>query len=173
MDVDRVRGVIDWLLRLEDRQLKAEVVDLGDGRGRTRLGITSRDSVPEWYWTCPAKPAVAYAEAWYSGQWVKRWRMDAIADTRLFAAVLACAVNCGPGAAIRRLELALGTTTLGRFSDVIELANDAADQDALLAAFQRELEAYYRAIVDRVPSDARFLDGWLARARAVYPALPA
>lgn len=149
----------EWLLRLEDRDLAGEVVNLGDGAGLTRFGITTRDDstlVPPSFWTEPPADAIEHARAFYKSHFWDTLHLDAI-PMPLAASMLSCAVVCGP-------------TNMYRF---YEYAHSVGlDLNAQLDAFIRRWKVHNAWLVRVNPNDARFLKGWNARASAIYPNLP-
>jgi len=56
-------------------------------------------------------------------------------------------------------------TVDGGLGPVTVLAVNAVNPATLVAAFQQAQEDHYRAIVAANPADAKYLAGWLARAR--------
>lgn len=101
------------------------------------------------------------------------WRWDGLADASLAIKLFDIGVNCGTGTAVKLLQRAinkllpkaldvdgqLGPATLG--------AANAQDPAALLQAVCQVQREYYQAIVDRNPTQAVFLKGWLARAARI------
>jgi len=82
------------------------------------------------------------------------------------------AVNAGPGTSTRCLQQAVNS--LGPDNAIAEdggwgpatvAATNAADPDALVAAFKAKRLAHYQAIVNANPADARYLAVWSARAQ--------
>jgi lysozyme family protein len=65
--------------------------------------------------------------------------------------------------AILSVDGAIGAATRGALDWALKLP--AAGMPRLIEAYRDEAAARYRAIVDRDPSQRRFLDGWLRRAR--------
>jgi lysozyme family protein len=98
------------------------------------------------------------------------WRWDGILEPALAIKLFDIGVNCGLGTAIKLLQKAvnvlvtppisidgqLGPATLG--------AANTQPPDALIQALCQVQQDYYRAIVDRNPSQSVFLKGWLNRA---------
>jgi lysozyme family protein len=78
-------------------------------------------------------------------------------------------VHRGPGGAIRiaqgvlgvKADGVIGPKTLAAAHGYFSLPRG---EDAFLTAFRMAQAAFYRAIVDRKPNQAKFLSGWLARA---------
>ena len=75
------------------------------------------------------------------------------------------AVNGGPVTATRLLQQAVGTVPVdGTWGSATVTACNAADQLALVTAFQAARRQHYLDIVAKHPEDAQYLPGWLARA---------
>jgi lysozyme family protein len=95
-------------------------------------------------------------------------------EGRVLEKVFNAGVNVGPGAAVRLLQKALiglgaRISADGLTGPRTAEAARAAAEPALLRAYVREQEAYYRDIARRKPSQAKFLKGWLRRAAWVPP----
>lgn len=144
--------VFEWLLRLEDRTLQGKVVNLGDGAGDTRFGITTRYAahlVPGEFFTCPTPQAIPMAKDFYKRLY---WDKLGLAEVPmpLAASVLSCAVNVG----------------------LSETSNFLSVSKGVLPVFQNLWAFYYKGLVVKDSSKERFLDGWLRRVNCVYPELP-
>lgn len=156
-------AILTWLLNLEDRGLTARIVSLGDNAGQTRLGITSRDAAlmpPNFF--DPALPpadAIAMARTFYTHSFWERFAINKKCGDSLplCAAYLSCAVNCGPGTAFECL------------TNAQKQPGDAA----LIDKFTYLWCEHYYDITEVNPELGKFLHGWIARAKAIYPALPA
>lgn len=150
MPIDTITNdILRWLLQLEDRSLSGKVVNLGDGAGFTRFGITTRDIGPTHpFFTWPVETAIAYAEAYYHKNFWLPLSLDTVIPVYA-ATILSCAVNCGLTAA----------RALWDMSD---------SQSNFIDNWMR----HYQAIVRHRPADLRFLPGWQARALCYYPELP-
>lgn len=167
---------INWVLRLEDRTLSGVVKDLGDGAGRTRFGVTEKN-MPAWmsktFFTDPVDQAIEEAKSYYQIRYWNPIRGLMYRTDEFAATLLAFAVNDGAGEAVKLLQGVLGLTQDGDFGPLTAAAVQAMPDEAIAAQRLREAgEAYYRAAVSAKPQDGRFLSGWVARARAVYPDLP-
>lgn len=71
-------------------------------------------------------------------------------------------INCG-GGAIKQLQRAAGVVADGQIGSKTIAAVNAMPPAELLAKFRAERVVYYQRIVDRDPSQKRFLKSWLAR----------
>jgi lysozyme family protein len=77
------------------------------------------------------------------------------------------AVNMGPAAAVKILQLAVLVAPDGKWGPKTLAAANAVDARGLLAALCEGSAAHYRAIVEKRPASAKFLKGWLKRAKEV------
>jgi lysozyme family protein len=165
---------INWVLRLEDRTLRGISKNLGDGAGWTRLGITSKNNpqVPaEFFTTMPIDQALETAKNVY---WQKYWlpiQGSLLPTDELAATLLSFDVNDG-SEAVKLLQGCLGLTSDGSFGPVTLQAVLRANPADLVQELREAQERFYRGLAARNSNDARFLDGWVKRARVIYPALP-
>ena len=113
-----------------------------------------------------------FYQAAFWNQWYAQLTSDEVAKR-----VFDMAVNGGEGTAVKLLQEAVNDAIgipvspikllivdgqLGQ--DTVQAAN-FCDVDGIVSRFQQTRCAYYEAIVAKNPADARYLDGWLARAR--------
>lgn len=150
-----VDDILTWLLRLEDSELRGSIIDLGDGAGYTRFGITQKwDSAlvpPDFFVPDKLTSATAqvYAKNFYRAKYWSPLNLT-LDHPEYSASVLSCAVNLGCHRALELSALAKGD----------------------LQMFITHWAAFYRGIVAKRPSDTKFLKGWEARATAIFPKLP-
>lgn len=173
---------INWVLRLEDRTLAGKTVNLGDGAGYTRFGVTSVNctQVPENFWIDTVsgprmtnEEALEVAKQVYHDRYWQPLQGSQMTNDEVAATLLSIAVNCGVVAAVRLLQGVLSAPADGVLGPITLARVTAYSSQETLAEDLRETqEAYYQAIVARKPENARFLNGWLNRARARYPDLP-
>ena len=97
----------------------------------------------------------------------------AIKDPRISAKVFDFGVNAGPRVAIAHLQLAVNAVRPGSVRPVdvdgvlgaqTLTALDRCDADLVISALIAEQKCFYLKLVDRSPSQAKFLRGWLTRA---------
>lgn len=171
---------VNWVLRIEDRSMSGRVVNLGDGAGWTRFGITSRNNpqMPMNFFVSTSAAQLmnntdaveAAKDAYYDKYW-KPIRGGEFPTDELAATLLSFDVNDG-AEAVKLLQGAVGVDQDGKMGQGTlgaVLRHNAAD---LAQALREAQEDYYRDLVVRRPDDIRFLDGWVKRARVIYPNLP-
>ncbi len=144
--------------------------DPSDKGGATKFGITAATLGSFRGYTLPASAeevrqmSVSTAREIYRERYIRKPRFHLITDDGLRAQLVDDGVMSGPVAAITSLQLALGVKPDGLLGPVTAAAANAADP----ATLQRDL-AVARAlrlarIVQRDPSQSRFIVGWLTRA---------
>jgi lysozyme family protein len=174
-------GIVEWVLRLEDRTLRGNTVKLNDGAGWTRFGITSvnHPTIPAAFWAdgitakrTPNDAALEIAKQVYHAEyWVPIHGLDIPSD-ELAANLMSFAVNDGAHKAVQLIQRVLGLKDDGNFGPVTLAAVMSKDSSTLAAALREAQEALYRAVVVAQPWKVVYLDGWIKRARVVYPNLP-
>ena len=110
------------------------------------------------------------AAAIYRRDYWDRWgfaQLPAVIGAKLFDA----AVNIGIGSAARALQRALRAAGRnvdedGKLGPATLAAAASLAPDSLLPALREALAGHYRLIAAKSPAQARFLNGWLARAYA-------
>lgn len=177
---------IDWVLRLEDRTLRGLSVDLHDGAGLTRFGLTQRDEgdiLPTNYFVSDGtKFRMENAEAiecakdvYHSRYWVPI-SGTLLDDDEVAATLLSFAVNDGVSRGNKLIQRVVGVQDDGISGPVTVAAINYACQSkgaANVAESLREAqEAYYLAVLAAKPEDERFRNEWINRARAHFPVLP-
>jgi len=173
--------VVNWVLRLEDRTLAGKTVNLGDGAGWTRFGVTSKNNPqlpPTFWWEALGQARMAndaaleVAKRFYHEKYWMPLHGTQIVTDELAATLMSFAVNDGLSGAVKLLQGILGLTvdgSLGPKTLSELLANDTPETAAKLRDAQ---ESFYELVVARDQSKQRFLDGWRSRAQVVYPDLP-
>ena len=78
-------------------------------------------------------------------------------------AVFDFAVNAGPGRAAKFLQRAVGVADDGIIGPATMAAVAKADPAHTLVQFSAAKAAFYKGLVARDPSQAKFIKGWLAR----------
>jgi lysozyme family protein len=170
-----VKEAIDRVLIEEDATLSAHVVNLHDGAGRTRLGITSvnhPELIPRGFFD-EAKmnriQAIAVAEQVYSDYYATPLHIADIQDQALANAVLSFGVNSGIATSAHTLQQACvecgeHLDVDGHLGPATIAAVNSLNAKWLLTEFSNLAQAYYKLIASIHPADEVFLRGWLARA---------
>ena len=95
------------------------------------------------------------------------WRFDGIESQPVATKIFDAAVNMGTKRAVKLAQQALefdeGDVD-GMLGPKTEAAINAARPDVFLERYVEQMEARYRRIVEKDPSQAVFLKGWLRRA---------
>lgn len=73
------------------------------------------------------------------------------------------AVNAGPSQSAKTLQRAVGVVADGAIGPGTLAAVKAKDPKELVVEFGKQKEAFYHAIVERRPDNAKFIKGWLNR----------
>jgi lysozyme family protein len=139
-------------------------VGAGELKG-TKFGLSAA--------TYPALDIAALTEAAaapiYRRDWWDRFGLGRLPPS-IAAKVFDAAVNIGIDEAVRALQRALRAARAirieedGRLGPATLAAVRATAADAVLPALREALAGHYRLIVAGNPAQARFLNGWLARA---------
>ena len=80
-------------------------------------------------------------------------------------------VNSGPDRALRMLQQAVGVNLVdGIFGPATMKAVAAMASTDIVTRLNRARRAFYRSLVDRDPSQGRFITGWLNRVAATTEA---
>ena len=176
-----VSATIDRMIEEVIRREGGLVERPGESGGSSKFGITQATLAHSLGRTATALDVEAlspdqarqiYRRDCYDGP-----RIDRL-PARIQPLIFDSAVNHGPGCAIAFVQRVCNLAGFGQLAvdgvcgpKTIRAAHDAAwaMKDWLLAALVEERRNFYRAIVERDPSQAIFLDGWLARLRAFDP----
>jgi lysozyme family protein len=167
-------AICTWVLRIEDSTLSGKVVNLFDGQGLTRFGIgqVSHPNLPTDFYTMPAADALPIAEGVYRSTYWNRFLGDQILDDEVASCLLSFSINDGTNREIMLLQQVLGFTQTDGIMGPVTLAAVNKSNPATLAPALRTAQAnFYRMLVAKQPTDARFLNGWLRRAGLVFPNL--
>lgn len=166
--------MFEWVIRLEDPSLKGKAVNLMDGQGLTRFGIgqLSHPELPSDFYTRPAPEALAIAAGIYRSTYWNRFCGDQILDDQVASCLLSFSINDGTQREVFMLQQVLGFTQTDGIMGPLTLAATNNSNPATLAPALRIAQAnFYRMLVAKQPTDARFLTGWLRRANLIYPNL--
>lgn len=162
--------ICEWLLRQEDATLAGRVVNLGDGAGFTRFGITSKNvAMPDGYFTdMPTAQALQAAKAHYRAVDWARIHGDDIQSDECAASLFSFCINGGDTTEIEIAQAAFGLNADGVVGPATLAALNQPGAGDRVRAAQAQ---HYRNIYAKHPEDAKWIHGWLLRAARVYPSL--
>lgn len=165
--------IVRWCIEQEDRGLHGQVVNLMDGGGRTRFGIAEHynPGLPADFYTTVSLVALSQAGQIYKQKYWDRFRGDEINSDQVASCLLSFSINDGESREIKMLQSCLGIDVDGDFGPETLAHTNAYDPTILAPALRAAQADWYRAVVARQPTDARFLNGWLKRAARIYPNL--
>jgi lysozyme family protein len=166
--------IVQWLLFQEDdHHTPGKIVNLGDGAGWTRLGITSKNfaaAVPfDFFTTMPFDKAVQVAKNVYHDEYWRHLNGDLIEADEVAAPLLSFAVNRNVKIAVTYLQRVLGVTDDGVLGLITISQLNQKDPAIVAKLFRAEWANYYHRVAGFNPNDDRFLAGWLNRASFPYP----
>lgn len=150
----------------------------GDAGGETYKGV-SRNNFPFWSgWELvdghknqPGFPANLAADselqfAVHEFYQTTFWKFDGLISQAIANKIFDCCVNLGTHRAVAIFQKAAGVPVDGVYGALTQGALNNTPQDDLLDAVHSALVSYYTNLAEEVPTDAQFLNGWLARANA-------
>lgn len=166
--------IVEWLLYQEDdHRTPGRVVNLGDGAGLTRLGLTSKTFgaiVPsDFFSTMSFSNAVQVAKSIYQDQYWHHLNGDRINSDQIAAPLLSFAVNRNIPTAVKRLQRVLGVQDDGVLGLVTIAELNQKDPSVVAKLFRASWIDYYHTVASVNPNDAKFLDGWINRANFPFP----
>ena len=165
-------NAIQEVLKEEDSKLAGKVVNLKDGAGMTRFGITSKNHpelIPTGFFsTMPTALALTVAEGVYSKSYAKPLQISGIGDAALGRAVLSFGVNAGVGTSARMLQQACNSFDIhvavdGCIGPGTLKAVNMICPSSLLATFSGLAKAHYAELAEADSSKAKWLRGWNSR----------
>jgi len=130
--------------------------DPNDSGGETRWGISKKAYPDVDIKNLTLDGASAIYRKYY-------WFFDGIIDQRVATKVFDAYVN--RKATIRQVQAAAGAPVDGIYGGNTEHAINVMSPTAFLQNFVNGLVQMYKSIVAHNPADAKFLNGWLNRAR--------
>lgn len=137
----------------------------GDRGGQTYAGI-ARIPNPHWagwhYIDRNDTPPKELVREFYKANYWDKVHGDQL-PAGLDYAVYDFAVNAGVGRAAKYLQRAVGVADDGVIGPGTMAAVAKADPRHALQQFSAAKESFYKGLVDRDPSQAKFIKGWLAR----------
>jgi lysozyme family protein len=167
-------SICAWLIYQEDsRRVPGEIIDLHDGAGLTRLGLTSRwhsaDVPSDFFSTMGFQQAVAAAKTAYRKLYWNVLEGDLINSDIIAAPLFSFAVNDSIHVAVKTLQAifeleedgAMGPKTLAEVNGVSSVM--------LARLYRASWEDFYRRDVVLNPEKEKFLAGWLNRVNFPFP----
>lgn len=143
------------------------VFDKNDFGGETNFGISKRSypNVDIKNLTRDQAIAIYHKDFWSKGPY------GGLADAELASKVFNTSVNAGQSRAIKLLQQAANAqganlTVDGLAGPKTIAAINAMYGPAVLASYREAQEAFYLAIIARDPTQAKFKNGWIKRARS-------
>lgn len=165
--------IVQWLIYQEDdKRTPGKIVNLGDGAGLTRFGITSKNfwaMVPaEFFTDLPFADAVTEAKLIYRSQYWNRMSCDTM-DDQVAAPLLSFAVNKNIPKAVKNLQQVLNVNVDGAIGG--QTMHELNQKDPVIVAklFRAGWIFYYQQIAAVNPNDQQFLQGWINRANFPFP----
>jgi lysozyme family protein len=165
-----------WIMQFEDPQSSCAVTPDAPPAGCSPpcyaiSGINS-GAWPDAFNQIQALPQDQRLQAvhdFYQANFWNTW-YDQLSNDHLAKRVFDFAVNGGSGAAVKCLQRginALGGNVAvdGGWGPNTVTAANSFDQGAMIQAYVDQRCAYYQSIVANNPQDAKYLNGWLTRAR--------
>lgn len=156
--------------------LKSEggyVNDNADHGGETNLGVTRAAwgdfkgrAIHDGEMRALTKDMV---QPFYKWRYWDKCRCDELPGG-LDYAVFDFAVNAGPARAVKYLQRAVGVADDGMIGPATMAAVAKANPQQALAQFSEAKAKFYRGLVERDPSQGKFIKGWLARVEQVQRA---
>lgn len=152
----------DIITDIEHREGDGAVTnDPADGGGRTQWGISEKTNPAAW---ADGKVTEAEARAIYESKFLVGPGFDRIPDAGLRAQLVDYGVNSGPAIAIQKLQAIIGVAPDGALGAATLAALGTQDvrtvNNALVAARIRMIGR----LVQKTPTQLKFLSGWLDRA---------
>lgn len=166
--------IMPWILYQEDdKRIPGKIVDLGDGAGFTRLGLTQRwhqSDVPSGFFSSlPFPDAVKAAKIVYKKLYWDLLDGDLINADIVAAPLMSFAVNTTVHAAVKTLQSVLGITEDGQVGPRTIAELNSKDPMAVARLFRASWEDFYHRLVSLEPSKAPFLTGWINRVNFPFP----
>lgn len=154
-----------WVLRHEGGYSNDHL----DHGGETKYGITAAVARANGFIGDMHDFTIGEAARIYRSDY---WRFDGLTSQRVATKVFDMSVNIGLHTAVRLLQEALAILgasidTDGNCGPFTVITANAADPEAILGLLSTLSAKYYQSIVDQKPDQARFINGWLARAKEI------
>jgi len=166
--------IVEWLLYQEDdHHTPGKIVNLGDGAGLTRLGVTSKNfgSIvpPEFFTTMSFVLAVQVAKTVYQNEYWHHINGDRIVSDQVAAPLLSFAVNRNIPTAVKHLQHVLEVNPDGVLGLVTISVLNQKDPNIVAKLFRAEWIDYYHNVAAMNSNDSKFINGWIDRANFPFP----
>lgn len=166
--------IIQWLLYQEDSHKNpGKIVDLQDGAGLTRFGLTQRwhqkDLPPDFFSTMSFANAVQTAKQVYRKSYWNAIDGDQIDSDLIAAMLLSFSVNDNSLIAVEALQRVLGVDVDGHIGPHSLSELNSKDPAVVAEQFRLGWIDFYNQIVKIAPSKQQFLEGWINRANFPFP----
>ena len=153
-----IESIITDILKREG----AATNDPLDKGGRTTFGISEKANPEAW---ADGKVTEEEARAIYYRKYVTGPGFDKVQDSHLQAQLIDFGVNSGPQLAIMRLQEIVGVTVDGILGvNTLAKVAETIDTRLLNNRFVASRVKMFGRIVNKNPSQLKFLSGWLNRA---------
>lgn len=171
----RFNEVCSWVIYQEDdHEHPGKIENIGDGAGRTRLGVTERyflSAVGESFFTTMSLPlAISNAKRIFKKFFWDMFSGDLIFSDDIAAPMLSFAVNNSVKHSVQAVQRVLGVQEDGILGDNTLFDLNSKDGKMTASLFRSEWAEFYHRIVDLEPKDEKYLEGWLNRVAFPYPA---
>jgi len=160
--MSNLQSAVARTLRFEDATLSGKITF--DAGGATRFGVAAKyhpEVFPEML-TCSRERALELAAHVLKSY----WSFDGVQDQDIAWKLFDMAVNMGLVTSIKLCQRALGVAVDGKWGPATEAAVNARLPLSLMEGLRQGAAAHYREVVAANPANAKFLNGWLARAAA-------
>ncbi|VVB52780.1 putative Peptidoglycan domain protein [uncultured archaeon] len=168
--------VVQWVLYQEDdHRQPGKIVNLGDGAGMTRLGITSNNFgayvAPNFFTDMSFTAAVVQAKKVYREHFWNLFHGDNIVANDCAAVLLSSSVNIRGGVShsVKMLQQVLGVEQDGILGPKTVDELNSKDNRIVANMFRGAWENFYHELVAMNPAKAQFMDGWKARVWFPFP----
>ena len=165
-----IKDAVDFTLRQEDSTMSGAITGSANDRGgRTRFGIAEvwhpDLTKTGFYSTMDTADALDVAENILANQYATPLMLASISDQGVATALLSMAVVEGNVEAVKCLQGAVGAVQDGQMGpNTLAAVNVATNVMQKFAALE---DVYFRSIVAKDPTQAKWIKGWLNRVTAV------
>lgn len=168
--------IVQWLLYQEDDHREpGKIVDLHDGGGFTRLGLTQRwhqvDLPSNFFSNLDFKSAVAAAKQVYRTEQWHQLQGDLIPYDEVAACMLSFAVNRNVPTAVKTLQEVLDIFPAdGKMGPHTLAELGSKDEQMTARLFRGHWAQFYYNLAALFPAgNSQFINGWINRSKFPYP----